>query len=154
MATKRAVKSDNDKLNAETQAVLKTMILKLNLIQAQTDALTDEYNTLAKSVLDLLESQPVQIDRVEFDEVRASVVRKEFLNTDGWNERYPRLWARLVGYGAELVESRKEDLAVKYATLKETIERAKEEDKDSTGMITKAIEESTEIKTSLRITRK
>lgn len=154
MATKRTVQPDNDKLDAQTLAMLKTKVLRSNYLQAQIDALKDEYDTLNADILNILESQPVQIDRVEFDGVRASVVRRSTLNTDGWAENYPGLWRRLVKFGAEYRDAHKDELAIKYATLKETLDRAKTEDKESTGMITKAIEESTEVKTTLKITRK
>lgn len=152
MATKRTVQPDNDKMDAETLAMLKTKVLRANVLQAQIDALKDEFDTLNEDILDVLLNQPVQIDRVEFDEVRASVVRTPTVDTTGWTENHPRFMARLIGYGRELERSKLDERALKASTSKACIERAIKE--DTTGAISQLVEESTVIKTALKITRK
>lgn len=152
MATKRTVQPDNSKMDAETLAMLKTKVLRANVLQAQIDALKDEFDTLNEDILNVLLSQPVQIDRVEFDEIRASVVRTPKVDTSGWSEEHPQLMARLLRYGREMETSKLDERALVASTSKACIERAKEE--DTTGAISQLIEESTVIKTALKITRK
>lgn len=152
MATKRTVQPDNSKMDAETLAMLKTKVLRANVLQAQIDALKDELDTLNEDILDVLLSQPVQIDRVEFDEVRASVIRTPTVDATGWTENHPRFMARLIGYGRELELAKLDERALKASTSKACIERAIKE--DTTGAISQLVEESTVIKTALKITRK
>lgn len=152
MATKRTVQPDNSKMDAETLAMLKTKVLRANVLQAQIDALKDEFDTLNEDILDVLLSQPVQIDRVEFDEVRASVIRTPTVDATGWTENHPRFMARLIGYGRELELAKLDERALKASTSKACIERAIKE--DTTGAISQLVEESTVIKTALKITRK
>lgn len=152
MATKRTVQPDNDKLDAQTLAMLKTKVLRSNYLQAQIDALKDEYDTINADILDILESQPVQIDRVEFDEVRASVVRTPKVDASGWATEHPRFMARMIGYGRELEMSKLDERALTACTSKACIERAIKE--DTTGQISQLIEDSTVVKTALKITRK
>ena len=152
MATKRTVQPDNSKMDAETLAMLKTKVLRANVLQAQIDALKDEFDTLNEDILDVLLNQPVQIDRVEFDEVRASVIRTPTVDATGWTENHPRFMARLIGFGRELELAKLDERALKASTSKACIERAIKE--DTTGAISQLVEESTVIKTALKITRK